>query len=67
VVENVSGAAGATGMATQAQAAPDGYTCSPALRPRRRLLRHMRSDLPYDPIRDLAAVTLVASFPTCWW
>ena len=27
------------------------------------LLPHLRSDLPYDPLRDLAAVTLIASFP----
>ena len=28
------------------------------------LLPHLRSDLPYDPQRDLAAVTLIATFPT---
>jgi tripartite-type tricarboxylate transporter receptor subunit TctC len=26
-------------------------------------LPHLRSDLPYDPLRDFAAVTLISSFP----
>jgi tripartite-type tricarboxylate transporter receptor subunit TctC len=63
VVENVSGAAGATGTAQAAKAAPDGYTLLTGVATTTTLLPHMRSDLPYDPIRDLAAVTLVASFP----
>ena len=63
VVENVSGAAGATGTAQAAKAAPDGYTLLTGVATTTTLLPHMRRDLPYDPIRDLAAVTLVASFP----
>jgi len=63
VVENVSGAAGATGTAQGAKAAPDGYTLLTAVATTTTLLPHLRRDLPYDPLRDLAAVTLVASFP----
>jgi len=42
---------------------PMAIRCSPALATTTIAAPHMRSDLPYDPIRDLAAVTLVASFP----
>jgi tripartite-type tricarboxylate transporter receptor subunit TctC len=63
VVENVSGAAGATGTAQAAKAAPDGYTLLTAVATTTTLLPHLRRDLPYDPLRDFDAVTLVASFP----
>ena len=63
VVENVSGAAGATGTAQGAKAPPDGYTLLMGTGTTTTLLPHLRSDLPYDPLRDLAAVTLICSFP----
>ena len=63
VVENISGAAGATGTAAAAKAAPDGHTLLMGTGTTTTLLPHLRSDLPYDPQRDLAAVTLIASFP----
>ena len=63
VVENVSGAAGATGTAAAAKAAPDGHTLLMGTGTTTTLLPHLRSDLPYDPQRDLAAVSLIASFP----
>ena len=63
VVENVSGAAGATGTAQAAKAAPDGYTLLTAVATTTTLLPHLRRDLPYDPLRDFDAVMLVASFP----
>lgn len=63
VVENVAGAAGATGTAQAAKASADGHTLLTAVATTTTLLPHLRGDLPYDPIRDLAAVTLVASFP----
>jgi tripartite-type tricarboxylate transporter receptor subunit TctC len=63
VVENVSGAAGATGTAQAAKATPDGYTLLTAVATTTTLLPHLRRDLPYDPLRDFDAVTLVASFP----
>ena len=63
VVENVSGAAGATCTAQAAKAAPDGYTLLTAVATTTTLLPHLRRDLPYVPLRDFEAVTLVASFP----
>jgi tripartite-type tricarboxylate transporter receptor subunit TctC len=63
VVENVSGAAGATGTAAVAKAAPDGHTLLTGVATTTTLLPHLRRDLPYDPVRDLEAVTLIASFP----
>jgi tripartite-type tricarboxylate transporter receptor subunit TctC len=63
VVENISGAAGATGTAAGAKATPDGHTLLMATGTTTTLLPHLRGDLPYDPLRDLAAVTLIASFP----
>src|SRR5260221_222009 len=47
VVENVSGAAGATGTAQAAKAAPDGYTLLTGVATTTTLLPHMRSDLAY--------------------
>jgi tripartite-type tricarboxylate transporter receptor subunit TctC len=63
VIENRAGAGAIIGVDAVAKAAPDGYTIgiadtgplaiNPALYPK----------LPYDPVRDLAPVTLVASLP----
>jgi tripartite-type tricarboxylate transporter receptor subunit TctC len=63
VIENVSGAAGATGTAQAAKAAPDGYTLLVATGTTTTLLPHLRRNLPYDPLRDFDAVGLICSFP----
>ncbi|MBX9775425.1 MAG: tripartite tricarboxylate transporter substrate binding protein [Xanthobacteraceae bacterium] len=63
VVENISGAAGATGTAAAAKAVPDGHALLMGTGTTTTLLPHLRGDLPYDPERDFAAVTLIASFP----
>ena len=63
IVENVTGAAGATGTALAAKAAPDGHTLLVATGTTMTLLPHLRSDLPFDPVRDFAAVSLMCSFP----
>ena len=63
VVENISGAAGATGTTAAAKATADGHTLLMGTGTTTTLLPHLRSDLPYDPQRDFAAVTLIASFP----
>jgi tripartite-type tricarboxylate transporter receptor subunit TctC len=61
-VENIPGAGGRTGTQAAARATPDGYTIlvvgsgfvvNPAL----------NAVLPYDPIKDFAPVTVVASSP----
>ena len=63
VVENRAGAAGAIGSEAVAKSAPDGYTIllgtisthgtNPAVTP----------TLPYDPVRDFTAITLLAHAP----
>ena len=63
VIENVSGAAGATGTAAAAKAAPDGYTLLVATGTTTTLLPHLRSNLPYDPMRDFEPIVLLCSFP----
>lgn len=63
VVENILGAAGATGTAAVAKAAADGHTLLMATGTTITLLPHLRSDLQYDPLRSFAAVSLIASFP----
>ena len=62
VVENVSGAAGATGTAQAAKASPDGYSLLTATGTTTTLLPHLRANLPYNPMRDFDAVSLLCSF-----
>jgi tripartite-type tricarboxylate transporter receptor subunit TctC len=62
VVENKPGAGGNLGTDTVAKAAPDGYTLlltpsSIAIAPA------LYTKLPFDPIKDFAPVTLLASIP----
>lgn len=62
VVENRTGAAGAIGAAFVAKSAPDGYnllviSSSYAINP------SLYPDLPFDPVKDLAPVTLIAEAP----
>jgi tripartite-type tricarboxylate transporter receptor subunit TctC len=62
LIENVSGAAGAAGTAAAAKAAPDGYSLLTATGTTTTLLPHLRRNLPYDPLRDFDAVSLLCSF-----
>lgn len=62
VVDNRGGAAGSIAAALVAKATPDGYTVlivpgSYAINP------SLYRDLPFDPLKDLAAVTLIATAP----
>ena len=63
LIENISGAAGATGTAAAAKATPDGYSLLIATGTTTTLLPHLRRNLPYDPLRDFDAVSLLCSFP----
>src|SRR5207237_8425027 len=63
VVDNRPGAGGIVGAEMAAKSAPDGYTLflggvgSHAINP------SVHHDLPYDPVKDFAPISLVASAP----
>jgi tripartite-type tricarboxylate transporter receptor subunit TctC len=63
VIDNRAGAGGIIGAETAAKAAPDGYTLflggvgSHGINP------NLHAKLAYDPVRDFAPVTLIASAP----
>lgn len=59
LIENRGGAAGTIGADFVAKAEPDGYTLFLTTVGAVAITPHMRADMPYDPIRDFAPVTLV--------
>src|ERR1700751_197888 len=64
VNENRSGAGGNIGTAAVAQAAPDGYTLGVAAAGVLTVNPHLnRAAMPFDPIKDLAPVTMLAEIP----
>ncbi|MBR0667566.1 tripartite tricarboxylate transporter substrate binding protein [Roseomonas hellenica] len=60
VVENRSGGGGSIGMDAVAKARPDGYTLLIASEPLT-VNPSVMPNLPFDPVRDLAPLTLVAT------
>lgn len=63
VVENRAGASGAIGSQAVAKAPPDGYTLLMGTLSSHGINSALNRSLPYDPVRDFAAVTIVASTP----
>lgn len=63
VVENRPGAGGVIGSDAVAKAAPDGYTLLLASPSPMVVSPHLNKNMPYDPLKDLAPITLVASVP----
>jgi tripartite-type tricarboxylate transporter receptor subunit TctC len=63
VADNRAGAAGVIGTELAAKAPPDGYTLLLGSAGPLAILPGMGGRLPYDPLRDFAAVALVASLP----
>src|SRR6185295_739100 len=64
VIENKAGAGGNIGIGAVAQAAPDGYTLGVAAAGVLTVNPHLnRAAMPFDPIKDLAPVTLLAEIP----
>jgi tripartite-type tricarboxylate transporter receptor subunit TctC len=61
IVENHPGASGAIGCELVARAAPDGYTLLMATTSTHSIEPLLSSKLPYDPVRDFAPVSLVAT------
>ena len=63
VIDNRPGAAGTVGAEAAARAPADGYTLFLAGIATHGINPNLRADLPYDPIADFDAVTLIASAP----
>lgn len=63
VVENRGGAGGIIGVDAVAKAAPDGYTIGMTSLSPVTIIPALRRKLPYDPVKDLAPVTLAAYGP----
>lgn len=63
VVENIGGVGGSRGTDVVAKAKPDGYTLLWANVAPIAINVHLYKKLPYDPVKDFAAITLAAVFP----
>ncbi len=63
VVENKAGAGGTLGLDAAAKAKPDGYTLVMGQTSNMSIAPSLMSGLPYDPVKDLAPVTLVSEVP----
>lgn len=64
VVDNRPGAGGTLGSRLSVDAQPDGHTILMGTTSTHAIGPHLYSKPPYDPVRDFAPVTLVASTPT---
>ncbi len=62
VVENQSGASGTIGMTTVIRALPDGYTLLTGT-PSLSINPSLRSDMKFDPLKDLQPVSLLTRVP----
>ncbi len=63
VVENKPGAGTTLGAAEVARAEPDGYTLLMATSTTLAINKTLYKKLPYDPVKDFAAIALVAAVP----
>ena len=63
LVDNRTGASGVIGVDFVAKSPPDGYTLLLGAAGTIALVPALRSKLPFDPLRDFAPITLVASGP----
>jgi tripartite-type tricarboxylate transporter receptor subunit TctC len=63
VIENRLGAGGHVGAASVARANPDGYTLLVSGSPTHSVGPHLFKNLPYDPMRDVPPVAMIAVVP----
>jgi tripartite-type tricarboxylate transporter receptor subunit TctC len=63
VIENKPGAGGGVGADFTAKAGPDGYTIMGGTISTHAINASLYANLPYDPVKDFAAVTLIARVP----
>ncbi len=63
IVDNRSGAGGIVGVDTIAKSAPDGYTLGLGVSGALTINVTLQRNLPYDPLKDLSAITMVANNP----
>jgi tripartite-type tricarboxylate transporter receptor subunit TctC len=63
VVENKPGQAGSIGAAELARATPDGYTIGGGTISSHAINATLYPKLPYDPVRDFAPITMLATLP----
>ena len=64
VVDNRPGASGVIGTSMVAKAEPDGYTLVFATINTHGINASLFPNLPYDPVKDFAPVTVVAKIPS---
>lgn len=63
VVENRPGAGGTIGLGLVAKSAPDGYTLGMGVDATLAIAPAVYRSLPYDPIKDFAPISLIATLP----
>ena len=63
VIENRGGAGGNIGMTAVAQAKPDGYTLGVAPAGALTVNAHLTRNMPFDPMKDIVPITLLAQIP----
>ena len=63
VIENRSGAGGMIGIASVAKSSPDGYMIAIAPPSQLAMNVHLRDDMPFHPLKDLALITQIVSVP----
>src|SRR3954469_22374350 len=64
VIDNRAGAAGVLGAEMAAKAPPDGYTLVVGQASNLAINPHLIAKLPYDPLKDFAPITLIATSPS---